>query len=772
MAADIGARIGIDGEKAFRDSLNAINSQLKNLDSEMKAVVSQFADVEDSEEAAAAKGDVLQRSVTATADKISLLEAQSRRARAKLDDLGAELSRVSQEFGENSQEAIKAQNAYNRQVTTVNKLESQINGAKTNLNKMQKEMKTAGKSAEDMGDEFTEAGKDAEKMGSSLKDAFMGGAVVGAIQGIVSGISSLVESTAEYRKIMGTLEVSSQKAGYTAEETTQTYEQLFGVLGDNQQAATATANLQALGLSQEQLTELTNGAIGAWATYGDSIPIDGLAEAINETIKAGQVTGSFADVLNWAGTSEDDFNAKLAAAADPAERANLVLTELSSQGLPQAAEAWRQNNDSIVQANLATEAMSETMAEFGNLLSPIVTNLKFGFVEILNSVLSITEAFKNGGLQAAFEQISTIFNNFLNTLSESLPQMLTIGSNILIELRQGISDAIPQLADSALVLMESLGKYINENLPLIIQAGLESAVSFTQSIRENAGLIVDGAISLAKSLAKGLADSIPIIIENVPTIVSNIANTINDNAPKILKAGIDIIATLIKGLIESIPTIIKNIPKIIGAIVDTIIAFNWVNLGKSITTGLSKGIEAAKNFAKNAANNIINTLNTAISQLPQTMIKIGGDIVKGLFNGIKNMGSWLKNQITNFCSGVLNGFLDFFGIHSPSRVMRDEIGEMLGAGIGEGLVDSMTKVKRQIKGVAGTITGSMQDIYTPNDYTATVKSMNTPRRYETFSENEGSMTIELPVYLDGEVIYKNQQKVSRRHGTKLVLGGV
>lgn len=110
---------------------------------------------------------------------------------------------------------------------------------------------------------------------------------------------------------MGRWKPSSQKAGYSAEQTEQSYKQLYGILGDEQTAATALANLQALGLSQEQLTVLTDAAIGAWATYGDSIPIDGLAEGINETVKAGAVTGTFADVLNWAGTSEDDFNAKL-----------------------------------------------------------------------------------------------------------------------------------------------------------------------------------------------------------------------------------------------------------------------------------------------------------------------------------------------------------------------------------------------------------------------------------------------------------------------------
>src|SRR5699024_8497108 len=110
-----------------------------------------------------------------------------------------------------------------------------------------------------------------------------------AAVGVAGAVAATVPATEEYRKIMASLESSSELAGYTAKETEQIYRTLYGVLGDDQTAATTTANLQALGLTQQQLTEITNGTIGAWAKYGDSIPIDGLAESINETIKTAAV---------------------------------------------------------------------------------------------------------------------------------------------------------------------------------------------------------------------------------------------------------------------------------------------------------------------------------------------------------------------------------------------------------------------------------------------------------------------------------------------------
>lgn len=389
MAADIGAKIGIDGEKSFRDSLAAINSQMKSLSSEMKAVVSAFAGMEDSEEAVAAKGAVLQRSIETSAQKMSTLQAQSERAKKRLTELADELNAAQQEFGENSEQAVKAQNAYNRQVVTVNKLETQINNTRAEMNRMEKEMREIGRTADSMGDELQQAGRDADEAGNSFRDAFLGGAMAGAVQSMVSGISGLVESTAEYRKIMGTLETSGERAGYTAEQTAETYNQLYGVIGDNQAAATTAANLQALNLKQEQLKKMTEGAIGAWAKYGDSIPIDGLSEAINETVKAGKVTGTFADVLNWAGTSEDAFNAKLEACSSQSERVNLVLEELANQGLMDTAEGWRQNNAEILAANEATAKLEATTGRLGTMLSPIVTSLKEALNTILSTVLDL-----------------------------------------------------------------------------------------------------------------------------------------------------------------------------------------------------------------------------------------------------------------------------------------------------------------------------------------------------------------------------------------------
>lgn len=398
MAADIGIRIGVEGEKTFKSALSGINAQLKNLSSEMKAAVSSMADMGDEESRAAKRSDILSRSIEASKQKIDLISKQYDRAKESLDDLGRELDEAKREFGENSDEAIKAQNAYNRQAAAVNKLGAQLNDATAEMNRMEAELRDirtaadrAESSMDDLADAAEDVGRESEGMGNSFRDAFAGGVLAGFIQAAVDGMRNLVDSTKEYRQIMATLENSSSRAGYTAEQTTESYKQLYGILGDDQSSATALANLQALGLSQEQLTRMIDGTIGAWATYGDSIPIDSLGEAINETIRVGQVTGTFADMLNWAGTSEDEFNEKLAACATESERANLVLQEMANQGLIEAADAWRNMNPELVAANEAQLAMNDSLANLATAISPAVTTVTNGIASLITGVTTLMQ---------------------------------------------------------------------------------------------------------------------------------------------------------------------------------------------------------------------------------------------------------------------------------------------------------------------------------------------------------------------------------------------
>ena len=394
----ITTRIALDGEKAFKDQMAQVNGELRNLKSEMTLVDATFKGQANTTEALTAKHKVLRGSV----------EQQRERVRA----LTQAVEDATQAYGDNDKRTDGYRQSLNRAKAELINLNRELEDNERYLDEARKSADGCAESIDEYGTAVRDADSNKDPLGNlmagfgNLKRLLAGGAVVGGIKAVGDAIVSVVEDTAEYRKIMGTLEISSERAGYSAQQTADIYRTLQGVLGDTQTAATTTANLQAIGLAQEDLITVTNAAIGAWATYGDSIPIDGLSESINETIQAGKVTGTFADVLNWAGTSEDDFNAKLEAANGTTERANIVLQELKSQGLDQAGKAWQDANEDVVALNEATERWDSAMAQLGETLTPAAAAIKnFG----ADAILWLADQ-----LQAVFEwweRLMTVMNN-------------------------------------------------------------------------------------------------------------------------------------------------------------------------------------------------------------------------------------------------------------------------------------------------------------------------------------------------------------------------
>lgn len=387
----ITTRIELDGERDFKAQMAQVNGELRNLKSEMALVDATFKGQANTAEALTAKHKVLQGSVEQQRERVRALE------RALEDATAA--------YGDNDKRTDGYRQSLNRAKAELISLDRELQDNERYLDEARKSADGCADSIDEYGKAVRDADGGKDPMGnilgglSSLKGVLAGGAVVGGIKAVGDAIMSVVEDTAEYRKIMGTLEISSERAGYSAQQTADIYRTLQGVLGDTQTAATTTANLQAIGLAQEDLITVTNAAIGAWATYGDSIPIDGLSESINETIQAGKVTGTFADVLNWAGTSEDDFNAKLEAANGTTERANIVLQELKSQGLDQAGKAWQDANEDVVALNEATERWDGAMAQLGETLTPAAAAIKsFGADAILwlaDAIETVVDKWRN-----------------------------------------------------------------------------------------------------------------------------------------------------------------------------------------------------------------------------------------------------------------------------------------------------------------------------------------------------------------------------------------
>lgn len=399
----ITTRLALDGEQEFKREMSSVNSELKTIRTEMALSEETFKGQANSVEALTAKDKLLRKEIAQQEEKVNAL------------------NKALKDSAEVNGEADKKTDGYRQS----------LNRAQTELIKMQRELQDtegyldeASKSADGFAttiDGFGNLTKQGGGMSGllgqldDLKGALAGGIVVGGFQKVVGAMMDLEESTREYRQIMGTLEASSAAAGYTSEETAAAYEHLYGVLGDTQSTATTVANLQATGASQEELIILTDQLTGAWAKYGDSIPIDGLSEAINETIRCGEVTGVFADVLNWgsmegetfgvklkantkaneeynkavqdATTAEDFFNIAMQDCKTDSERLQLVMETMSKQGLTDLGKAWRDTNEDIIKVNESQNKLDEQWARMGKMVAPAVSALKSGLGKTLEGLL-------------------------------------------------------------------------------------------------------------------------------------------------------------------------------------------------------------------------------------------------------------------------------------------------------------------------------------------------------------------------------------------------
>lgn len=416
-------------QRLLTDEVEQTSEKLAALKDAEKQVQQQFAEGKVSQQ----QYDALQREIAATEISLQstqkaayelqeqMMQAGSARALAELEDAAADLDDAIRKVDEKPIEDVAdaADNA-------------------------EKELEDAADAADETKDSL-----------SGFGDIFTASALVEVISQVVDAVGSLNDEVTEYNRIMASLEVSSENAGYTAEETAASYNKLYSVLGDEQTAATTLSNLQALNLAQGDLNTLIDSAVGAWATYGDSIPIDGLAEAVNETIRTGTVTGNFADVLNWgskegetfgvmlkenteankewndavlaAESAEDYFNLALQNASSEAERQNLVLQALADQGLTTAGQAWQDNNQSIIEANQAQAEFMATASELSTQIAPVLTAVQEGINALFAAILEGTQ---NVDFTAIAGAISAAFTFLLENGEVITAILLSIGSGL------------------------------------------------------------------------------------------------------------------------------------------------------------------------------------------------------------------------------------------------------------------------------------------------------------------------------------------------------
>lgn len=324
--------------------------------------------------------------VKETRNSYEKLEDMLQEQRDKMQRLQSEYKNAALEMGSTSDKAkdLKEQ---------IKVLSGEIHENESKLNQLNKEAQEASGELDDLTDATKNAGDGFTVMKGAM-GTFLGNAMTKMVDMAKEGVTSiynLADETREYRGEMNKLSSAATSNGYTTEYAKQKYLDLYSVLADETASNTTVSNFMAMQMSQENLNTVLHAATGIWAKYGDSIPLDGLAESINETANVGTITGNLADALNWAGINEDDFNEKLSLCSGTQERQTLIVDTLN-QTYGTLADSYQENNKNVMEANRATAEYNDVLADLGAEMEPITSAIKRGSADVVRATVKMIDA--------------------------------------------------------------------------------------------------------------------------------------------------------------------------------------------------------------------------------------------------------------------------------------------------------------------------------------------------------------------------------------------
>ena len=272
------------------------------------------------------------------------------------------------------------------------------------------------------------------------------------------------------------------------------------------------------------------------------------------------------------------------------------------------------------------------------------------FTFLKDEVLPIINGILDGtlGIDEGINKLTETFLNgvmsMVNSLLENLPKFLEIGTNILLSLIQGITQALPDLIPTMVQVIMDMVNILLDNIDEIIECGIQLLVALTE----------------------GIMNALPELISRLPEIIIKIVSKLIELSPQLLSAALRIILALAEGLIKYVPEMISRIPQII----------------KSMVNAFKQGVSDFKDIGKNLMN--------------------------GLWDGIKNTWNDLKNKVEDLGKGIVDKFKNVFGIHSPSKLFRDEIGKNLILGVGVAFEKDDSLIDKQINDFGDDVYKKMQ----------------------------------------------------------------
>jgi hypothetical protein len=460
-------------------------------------------------------------------------------------------------------------------------ISAEIGNLKKNISEAKKEISgfkdQVAKASQNVDADFKKLSEGIKKGGKVMATSL---AAVGA------AFLALGPATEKYRQSQAQLASAFEASGGTVSEAKEVYKDLYRVLGDNDNATEAATHIAKLTTNQKEQAQWTTICKGVWATYGNSLPIESLTEAANETAKTGKVTGVLADALNWAGVSEDEFNEKLAACNTQQEREKLIRETLN--GLyDDAAAKYEKNNAAILAQNEAQAKLNEAMAKLGEVAAPIITMLTTLGADVLTAITPYIQSFAENYLPKIQEVLGVVAEKLGEALKFLLEHkaILAVMAGIIV----GIVTAIG-LYNAVAAVKAAMDAAQVTTLGGLIAAQLAQAAATTAALAPYIAIVAAIAAVIAiivlcikhwdqiKAVVIKVANSIAEKVEEMKTKAVESFNNLKEGIANRVEAIKSSVAEKFNAIKQKILTPIQNakdkVKELIGKI-RSFFNFNW-----------------------------------------------------------------------------------------------------------------------------------------------------------------------------------------------------
>lgn len=363
-------------------------------------------------------------------------------------------------------------------------------------------------------------------------------------------------------------------------------------------------------------------------------------------------------------------------------------------------------------AEALKEIWTNVLSPMFSFLLPVIKKITEGLSKLYESVIKPLIQMLGSTVLPIFKQLCEAMadniegsNNLAEFISKSFETIGEAGKNLI----NAVLGLLPKVGEIALKIVKSLIKGIKDALPSVLKAGADMLKTLLSSIVDNLPLVIETALTIIFGLVDTLLDNLPLIVETAIELIIALIKGILQCLPQIIEAAVQLVIGLAQGITDALPHLIEAALYLIGALWDELTSADWWELGKNILLAIingigsliSNGVELMKNFVTNIVNIFKNT----------NWLEVGKNILKGIGNGIKNAVTGVVDTVKSACQSIWSGIKSFFGIHSPSTLMRDTVGNNIALGIGEGFESEINGVADNMeKALAHEFDGSWGDL--------------------------------------------------------------